>query len=312
MAVYKVPQDVEADDKLIGPFTFRQFIYLVIVCAMGALAYFLGTAFLPLAIIPLPAIILFGALALPLRKDQPMETYLAAIISYYLKPHQRIWEADGVESLVEITAPKVVEEIETKNLSEDEAQRRLDYLANIVDTQGWAVRGVGAVASESALNTDIYFEAQQTPDILDEDNGTVQSIENKLDQSDAKRRQAAAASMSQGTIQQSPATLAPTITPSIPTTIPQTTTVSTLPQNPTQKLVYNPYPNEMQQNIIQPLTAQDRVAIDSQVNTSEKPASPAIINLANNNNLSVEAIAREASRIQEKQDLKEEVVITLR
>ena len=27
MAVYKVPQDVEADDKLIGPFSFRQFIY---------------------------------------------------------------------------------------------------------------------------------------------------------------------------------------------------------------------------------------------------------------------------------------------
>ena len=36
MAVYKVPQDVEADDKLIGPFSFRQFIYLLIVAgAMG-------------------------------------------------------------------------------------------------------------------------------------------------------------------------------------------------------------------------------------------------------------------------------------
>ena len=30
MAQYKVPQDVEADDKLIGPFSFRQFVYLLI------------------------------------------------------------------------------------------------------------------------------------------------------------------------------------------------------------------------------------------------------------------------------------------
>ena len=39
MAVYKVPQDVEADDKLIGPFSFRQFIYLIIVAISGAAAF---------------------------------------------------------------------------------------------------------------------------------------------------------------------------------------------------------------------------------------------------------------------------------
>src|SRR6186997_950947 len=105
MAVYKVPQDVEADDKLIGPFSFRQFIYLIIVAISGVLAWALAQLFIPLAIIPLPIIIFFGALALPLRKDQPMEIYLAAIVSYYLKPHRRLWVADGVQSLVEITAP---------------------------------------------------------------------------------------------------------------------------------------------------------------------------------------------------------------
>ena len=30
MAVYKVPQDVEAEDKLLGPFSFKQFIFLLI------------------------------------------------------------------------------------------------------------------------------------------------------------------------------------------------------------------------------------------------------------------------------------------
>lgn len=47
MASYKVPQDVEADDKLIGPFSFRQFIYLVIVVLAGFAAWGLAQLFVP-------------------------------------------------------------------------------------------------------------------------------------------------------------------------------------------------------------------------------------------------------------------------
>ncbi|QQR50992.1 PrgI family protein [Candidatus Saccharibacteria bacterium] len=57
MAVYKVAQDVEADDKLIGPFSFRQFIYLIIVAISITLAWGLAQLFVPLAIIPLPIIV---------------------------------------------------------------------------------------------------------------------------------------------------------------------------------------------------------------------------------------------------------------
>src|SRR5690606_11815883 len=117
MATYKVPQDVEADDKLLGPFSFKQFIYLIIAVLGAVMAWGLSQLFIPLAILPLPIVILFGALALPLRKDQPMEIYLAALVSFYLKPRKRLWKADGVQSLVEIVAPKVVEENRTKDLS---------------------------------------------------------------------------------------------------------------------------------------------------------------------------------------------------
>ena len=40
MAQYKVPQDVEAEDKLLGPFTFRQFVYLMIIGGLIGLAGF--------------------------------------------------------------------------------------------------------------------------------------------------------------------------------------------------------------------------------------------------------------------------------
>ena len=125
MAVYKVPQDVEADDKLIGPFSFRQFIYLIVVAIAGFMAYILSQIFIGLVLIPLPVMIFFGAIALPLRKDQPMELYLLALVQFYLKPKKRKWEPEGTVVTVEITAPKVAEPQRTKNFSGDEASDRL-------------------------------------------------------------------------------------------------------------------------------------------------------------------------------------------
>src|SRR5690348_12868046 len=142
MAAYKVPQDVEAEDKLIGPLSFRQFVYAGIALGAAALAFFLFQAFPLLAIIPMPVIFLFGILALPLRKDQPMETYLLAILRFYLKPKLRIWNPDGTITYVEITAPKVVAQHLTKDFNASTAQERLDYLARVMDTRGWALKGL--------------------------------------------------------------------------------------------------------------------------------------------------------------------------
>ena len=113
MAQYKVPQDVEADDKLLGPFSFRQFIYLMIASGGIVAAIGLFQIFPLLAIVPLPVVFFFALLALPLKKDQPMETYLAAIVYYHLKQKNRIWTPGQRESTIIITAPKIVEKNRT-------------------------------------------------------------------------------------------------------------------------------------------------------------------------------------------------------
>ena len=329
MAVYKVPQDVEADDKLIGPFSFRQFIYLIIVALAGVAAWGLSQLFLPLAVIPLPVIIFFGALALPLRKDQPMEIYLAAMVSFYLKPRKRLWDADGVESLIEITVPKTIEFQRTKNLSQGEAQERLGYLADIVDSQGWAVRGQGVQAPNSAMNSDVYFEAQQVEDVLDSGNTVAQSLEVMIGQSDAKRHQDMIDRMHQ------PPTTTPVPVVQSQPVVPNPYDAFTSQQQPFTKTTpptsgppptFNPYPTDIQQSVIQPIgintPSPDPVtppvaqptptAQTTTQTTSEKPVSPGIMNLANNADLSIETIAREAHRIKEKEDMSEEVVISLR
>lgn len=195
MAVYKVPQDVEADDKLIGPFSFRQFIYLIIVAISMGLAWLLGQANIVLAVIPLPVILFFGVLALPLRKDQPMEAYLSAVVSFYfLKSRKRLWQPDGIDSFVTIIPPKNSERIRTKGLDESEASRRLDYLAELVDTHGWAIRGAGGVPDNS-ISRDVYYESQGAEDMFDSKTEKAQAMNEKLNQQTKERRQEAKINM---------------------------------------------------------------------------------------------------------------------
>lgn len=165
MSVYKVPQDVEADDKLLGPFNFRQFIYLMISAGLLFLGFLLYQVFPGLIIIPVPFLIFFLVLALPLKKEQPMELYLAAVLSFYIKPNKRIWLADGIEHLIEISAPNKSDERLTKNIGRDEASRRLSYLADIVDTEGWAIKH--AVSQQGNIQQDVFYESQQMSDIFE-------------------------------------------------------------------------------------------------------------------------------------------------
>ncbi len=164
MAVYKVPQDVEAEDRLLGPFGFRQFIYMLIAFGLLAAAYFLfvyGGVVSLFGIVPiLPAIFLI-IIALPLRKEQPMETWVASLIRYWTKPKTRPWESEGEDAQkIVIDAPKVVEVRRTRNIVDSEAARRLSFLAQIVDTEGRAIK-------QSNLNDDVLIETEQAPDMFD-------------------------------------------------------------------------------------------------------------------------------------------------
>ena len=191
MSRYKVAQDVEAEDKILGPFSFRQFIYLLVAAAGIALAWGLSQVFLPLAVIPVPIILLFGALALPLRKDQPMEVYLAAVVSFYTKPRRRMWQPDGINSLIEITVPEKVEIERTKNLSQDEAERRLAYLSQLADTHGWSIRHTRVPDAQGSMISDVYFEAQQTSDMFDDNSSEARAMTRRIEQSNQARRRAA-------------------------------------------------------------------------------------------------------------------------
>ena len=314
MAVYKVPQDVEAEDKLIGPFSFRQFIYLIVAALAIFMAWLLGQIFIGLIIIPLPIIVAFLALALPLRKDQPMETYLIAMIKFFFKPRNRLWDPEGTISLVQITAPKVAEGPQLKGFGGDEASQRLAYLAQVVDTQGWATRG--ATSARDNLSDIFVAEASHAEDILDSSSGVAQSINQRVTQTDDARLSAVRQQF-QAAVQQ-PISQSP-VQPVAPVSQPAVQPVQALDE-PTPDVHYNPYPESMHQHVLSPagnqpqttpvVTPQPPAQAQAEKQPSSETVSPDIMRLANNNDLSISALAHEAHRLKDEDD--KEVVISLR
>lgn len=339
MAVYKVPQDVEAEDKLIGPFSFRQFIYLIVVAIAGFVGFMLAQVFVPLIIIPLPIIILFGALALPLRKDQPMETYLLAVVRFFLKPKRRMWDPEGTPSHIEITAPVTQEHSLTKDFDQETAQQRLDYLARVMDSRGWSLKGVNK--ANDSVAPGVAAEAADAFDIMDDHAELAKSFDTLLAKKNETNRQQVIDRMKQQYAQPQQA-VAPQPTPAA-TQAPQhqefannpyddilskqfTSTPDEMPGEGSSTMSkgftaphYDPYPNSMHQKIVQPyhipgpsetkMRPVQKVEEPKPTKPLTQTVSPDIMRLASNNDLSISAIAHEAQRLKEGDE--GEVVIQL-
>lgn len=212
MAVYKVIQDIESEDKLLGPLSLKGFVYAIIAgtCAFIEIKLFTVDSPVKYAFIFLFAfpMILFGVLASPLGREQPTEVWLLSRIRFFLKPRARIWDQEGMSDLVTVTVPKKQEVQLTKNLSQTEVQSRLRTLATTLDTRGWAIKNVdvnlsvpeveashASTASDRLVGT-VGMPSQMpvvdvhaADDILDEKNNpTAKKFDTLVKQADAKRK----------------------------------------------------------------------------------------------------------------------------
>lgn len=143
MAVYKVLQDIEAEDKLLGPLTLKQFLFAGVAMGFAFAAFMAATKIGIWAVIPfLPFIAVPALLAAPLGRDQPTDIWLAAQIRFYLVKRKRIWDQSGMKELVTITVPKHIEKFYTDGLDQTEVKSRLRALADTIDSRGWAVKNV--------------------------------------------------------------------------------------------------------------------------------------------------------------------------
>lgn len=207
MATYKVIQDIEAEDKLFGPLTLKQFIFASVTLVCGYLSFWSlvnGLAFL--LIIFLPPAFFFGALAFPWSKDQTTEVWITAKLRFYLRPRRRVWDQSGIKRLVTITAPKREPHEYTDGLSNTEVKSRLHALADTIDSRGWAVKNADInlqvqpsylsgqsdrlVSSSDSPQQVVNYSVDARDDMLDEyNNPEAQKLDKLMQQSNDSHRQ---------------------------------------------------------------------------------------------------------------------------
>ena len=82
---YQVPQFIDLEDRIIGPLTLKQFIYLALAAAVLFVFWFLFKFYIWI-IVALPITVLAFAFAFLKINDRPFIYFFIAAIFYFIKP----------------------------------------------------------------------------------------------------------------------------------------------------------------------------------------------------------------------------------
>jgi len=140
---FPVPQNVEIEDKLIGPLTLKQFLYLL---AGGILEFFFFSVFDTelFVLISIPTIGLAAAFAFVKVYDQKFSDFLLIMMRFAVTAKKRVWKRMPGALTSQSTFGQVVK---TKSKEEQNRIRevikekqlrleKLDDLVKILDTVG--------------------------------------------------------------------------------------------------------------------------------------------------------------------------------
>src|SRR3989338_4637541 len=116
---YQVPQFIDIEDRIIGPLTLKQFLYLAFAGALLFVFFFLFKFFIWI-IVSLPIVALALALAFLKINDRPFVYFLIAAIFYFMKPKLYVFSTvTSAERNKEVRTPTKAEEVKTQPESEN-------------------------------------------------------------------------------------------------------------------------------------------------------------------------------------------------
>lgn len=149
---FKVPQNIDLEDKIVGPMTLVQFLYVLsgslIIYALFQVLYSVNlTVFIILAI---PIALATVGLAFVKIQDQPLPYFAKAGVFYLLSARIRIWQRSTVENKVLAVAPTAKKEEVVFVPKKGIEKSQLEQLAQALDTKplaGHEVQNFGSVAT---------------------------------------------------------------------------------------------------------------------------------------------------------------------
>lgn len=129
---FQVPQFIDIEDKVIGPFTLKQFLYIL---AAGGILFVLFKilnlfVFILLAI---PVVALSYALAFVKIHNQPFITAIRNFLGFLRKPDFYVWKKPTAKSPAEEKkVPKIIKKVSPKKRFKKPTKSRLQEI-------GWKI-----------------------------------------------------------------------------------------------------------------------------------------------------------------------------
>jgi hypothetical protein len=127
--MFNVPQFIDVEDKIVGPLTWRQLLWMI---GMGAalLTFFNIFEKIPFVIISIPTVLLFVAFAFYRPNGFPMTTFVFYAILFLFSPKVSVWERPTEEERSPAKAPQ---EALPASAPKKIAPEKLAELARILD-----------------------------------------------------------------------------------------------------------------------------------------------------------------------------------
>ena len=130
---FQVPQFIEVEDKIVGPFTFKQFIYI----AGGAGMCVLLITFLPkfiAFILCIPVAVFAAALAFYKVNDKPFINSVEAFIKFHSGSKLYIWKKEEKKPVAHGPEARPLEQIKVPKLS-DSKLKELTWSLDIKENE---------------------------------------------------------------------------------------------------------------------------------------------------------------------------------
>lgn len=138
MPQFKVPQNLDMEDRLIGKLTFLQFGYL----AFGGLLAYVIVLKIPGTfgyILAVPIGLITFAYTFVKVQDQPFSHFVTSLVAYISLPRSRMWQHDSSNVDPHLIQPdKAPKKVEKKEVKKVFTPDQIHHLAETIDSHGYA------------------------------------------------------------------------------------------------------------------------------------------------------------------------------
>jgi len=197
---YKIPQNIDVEDKILGPFTLKQFLYMMVggISIYILFNIFAATNFVLFLVISVPIAIATLMLVFVKVNERPFVDFFFYFLAYLQDPKEKKWIKSTKIKEFKITA-KVSQAEEAKQKEIASLAKRgivhsqLAQMAVVLDSKGWTkasfeqeLKGrVASSAEEKSITRQKFAEEENLADMFQDIEGAVKGLQTEAQEESA-------------------------------------------------------------------------------------------------------------------------------